>query len=370
MKHIAFFTQNLATGGVQKSVTTLANYLSQFYKITIILAEDNKPTAYTLDPRINTVKIHTKKINIKDEEAGKTIFNYRVTQLDTILEALSPDLVISYEDYNNLILLHTLTSCIKVISCRVSLEDSYTLESFIHLLKPDFYFEKIRAYYPQAATLICVSRAIETELQTLVPLSNTMVIYNGITPPKSPTQQVPYKNFILNVGRLHPQKGQKDLIYAFNEIKDKTDVDLIILGDGELKAELKALSQKLQITQRIHFLGFQDPTPYIKQCELFVFPSYYEGFSNVILEVISLQKPIIAYHYKGAEEILPCEALTQKGDITELASSMLTLLQKHEKRSQLALQLKKISKKFKRSKTLKMFHQNFKFLLKYDQTIF
>lgn len=363
MKKIAFFTQNLSTGGVQKSVTTLANYLREFYEVTIILAEDDKTTSYILHPSITILKIPTLKVNIRELGVGQVIFHYRVEQLDAILKTLAPDLVISYEDYNNLILLHTLTPCTKAISCRVSLEDSYTPESFIHLLEPSFYFEKIKIYYPQADAVICVSHAIQTELQALTPLSNTTVIYNGITPPKSPTQQVPYKNYILNVGRLHPQKGQKDLINAFNLIKDKISADLVIVGDGVLDEALKELTKTLKLTQRVHFTGFQSPYPYIQQCQLFAFPSYYEGFSNAILEVMSMTKPIIAYHYKGANEILPCNALTPKGDITLLADKLLALIQNDDARRELATQLHTISKEYHTSKTLESFHLQFKQLL-------
>jgi len=210
MKGIVIFTQNLDIGGVQKSVTTLANYLYLNYDITIVLAEDNKNIAYDIK-EIAIVKIKTKKIDITKPNIGDDIFKYRIDELDKILKKLKPDIAISYEDYNNLILLNTLYSCKKVISCRVSIVDSYTNKK-IHLLDKNFYYDNIKKYYQLADKIICVGKHIKNELNKNFNLTTTPTIYNGIEKYQHKIEDIKYDNNILNIGKLHPQKGKKDII--------------------------------------------------------------------------------------------------------------------------------------------------------------
>lgn len=364
MKKITFFTQNLSTGGVQKSVSNLANYLASYYDVSIILAEDNKPTSYSIDEKIKIYKIKTKKIDISKDGVGKVLFDYRVKELDKIMQGINADLNISYEDYNNLILLQTKSRCNKVISCRVSLSDSYKKDSFIHLLNSSFYFQMIKDTYTKADLVIAVAKHIENELVELNPKINSCTIYNGIKEMASIEDEIYDNNFILNVGRLHPQKGQKDLINAFNEIKNQTSKNLLILGDGELRKELESLIIELGLENRVFLKGFTNPYPYIKKCSLFVFPSYYEGFSNSILELMSMKKAIVSYSYKGANEILPKESLVELGDTKNLSKKMLHLLKNEKDKEILESKLYDISKEFTMQKSFESFHYEFEQLLR------
>jgi len=355
MKAIALFTQNLSTGGVQKSVSSLANYLSSIYKVNIILAEDDKSIEYELENGINIYKIKTKIIDIEKDGVGEEIFKYRVEALDAILEKLNVDLALSYEDYNNLILLQTKARCKKLVSCRVSLSQSYKTKNPIHLLDSSFYFEMIRELYPKADAVIAVANHIKDELLALNPSMKTCTIYNGIKELEVIKDSISDEDFILNIGRLHPQKGQKDLIYAFNSIKDEIEQNLIILGDGVLKKELESLILELDLGERVFLKGFSDPYPYIQKCDLFVFPSYYEGFSNSILEVMSMAKAIVSYNYAGANEILPLDSLVECSDIEGLSKKMLTYIKNKDANKLLADKLYLTSKNFSLEKNLKTF---------------
>lgn len=350
MKKIVIFTQNLDIGGVQKSVTTLANYLYLDYDITIVLAEDNKNIAYDIK-EIPVIKIKTKKIDITKPNIGEDIFKYRIDELDKILKKLKPDIAISYEDYNNLILLNTLYSCKKIISCRVSIKDSYTNKK-IHLLDKNFYYANIKKYYHLADKIICVGKHIENELNKDFNLNNTTTIYNGIEKYQDKVEDINYDNFILNIGRLHQQKGQKDLIIAFDMIKDKISQKLLIVGDGIEKDNLQSLIDELNLNDRVFLMGFDTPYKYIKRCDLFVFPSYYEGFSNTILEVMCMGKNILSYRYKGSEEILEDENLVKLGDIDILANKLLFYLSNKLENIKKAERLFSISKKFTLDDTL------------------
>jgi len=350
MKKIVIFTQNLDIGGVQKSVKTLSNYLASYCDIKIVLAEDNKNIAYDFN-NITILKIKTLDIDISQRDIGQMLFDYRIQEFDKILEQVQPDIVISYEDYNNLISLNTQYKCKKIISCRVSISDSFKNKK-IHLLSEEFYHENIQKYYPFADKIICVGKHIEKELINDFSLSNSMTIYNGIKTHQEKVEDIKYDNFIVTIGRLHPQKGQKDLIVAFDMIKDKISQKLLIVGDGIEKDNLQSLIDKLNLNDRVFLMGFDTPYKYIKKCDLFIFPSYYEGFSNTILEVMSMKKNIVSYNYKGSEEILFPENIVESANIESLANRILFYIENKNSNDILENKLYQRSQEFSLDQTL------------------
>ena len=353
MKKIVIFTQNLEFGGIQKSVANLANYLSFYFDVNIILAENNKPIHYEIDKKVQLHSIKILCINHKISNIGEKLFKYRVGELEKLLSQNKPDLVISYSDYHNLILLRSNFTGKKILSCRNSIESSYK-DKMIHLLSKDFYYDNIKKYYKKANKIIAVSNFVQYELRYKFNLDNVITIHNGIEE-KETNDEVSYDKFILNVGRLHKQKGQRDLIYSFNKIKNKISQNLVIVGDGVEKENLTNLIHDLGLTSRVFLAGFDESLKYIKKCDLFIFPSYYEGFSNTILEVMSCKKNIISYEYSGSKEILPKENLVPLGNIEQLASKIVYYLSNNKENKKLESLLYKRSKKLSLNKALKKY---------------
>jgi glycosyltransferase involved in cell wall biosynthesis len=352
MKKIIIFIQNLSFGGVQKSASTLANYLVNFYEVSIVLAENNKKNFYKIDSRINIFSIETKKFDLSNSEVGEQIFYYRVEELEKILQCKQADLIISYEDYNNLILLSTKYLALKVVSCRNCIEKKHTQSNLIHFLDKEFYVNKIEELYPISDLIITVSREIQNEVLELIKTKNIITIYNGISNDNKTIASTNYNNFILNVARLVPQKGQKDLIIAFNIIKNKITQNLIIVGEGEYKVVLEDLIKEYGLEERVFLVGYDNPYKYINKCDLFVFPSEYEGFSNAVLEVISSQKNIVAYNYAGSSEILFEDNLCELYNVKALSNKILYFLENKDLNTKLEKQLYERSKEFTLEKTL------------------
>jgi len=352
MKKIVFFLQNLINGGVQKSVVTLANYLIDFYDVSIILAENNTVINYKINKKIKIYLIETKKFDLTKNNVGMEIFNYRVNALEELLAKVEVDLVFSYEDYNNLILLSTKALCKKAISCRNCIEEKFTLLGHIHLLDNKFYIQKIKELYYKADLIVTVSKAIQNELSKFTYSKNIHTIYNGIS------QDIPYikptihNGYILNVARLVEQKGQKDLIKAFKMLEKQITQNLIIVGEGKNKKELEMLINHLNLKNRVYLVGFDNPYKYIQKCDLFVFSSYYEGFSNSILEVMACKKNIVSYQYDGSEEILFDDNLCTLKNIKELSKKILFYLTNKDKNEILAKKLYEKTKKFTIKNTL------------------
>jgi glycosyltransferase involved in cell wall biosynthesis len=124
----------------------------------------------------------------------------------------------------------------------------------------------------------------------------------------------------VTMGRLASQKGHWHLIRAFRKITDHMpEMELAILGEGPLEEYLKKLVSDLNLEDQIKFLGFQsNPYPHLANSTMFILPSLYEGFPNVLIEAMACGIPVLASDcYTGPREILAPETdyLHQTGNI-------------------------------------------------------
>lgn len=119
---------------------------------------------------------------------------------------------------------------------------------------------------------------------------------------KSPT------NFLLFVGRLSQVKGIKYLIHAMPDILLKhKNTKLIIIGDGELRAELKNMVDKLNIKHAIFFEGFkthEELRKYFATADIFIGPSLKEGFGLVFAEAASCGCIVVATDFPAVQDII------------------------------------------------------------------
>lgn len=101
---------------------------------------------------------------------------------------------------------------------------------------------------------------------------------------------------VMAMGRLSPEKGFDILINAFKGIVEKNNkAKLFILGDGPLKLSLENLIKKLNLEDNVYLVGQKSNPFYImKQCDLFVLSSHYEGQSMVLLEALTLNTNVLA----------------------------------------------------------------------------
>ncbi len=132
--------------------------------------------------------------------------------------------------------------------------------------------------------------------------------------------EILFRNYhvIINVGRLEDVKGQWYLIRIFSQLlKRKTDIKLVILGEGYLKEFLVKLSRELGLKTFVigedkfsedydcYFLGFQrNPYKFIANSTLFVGTSIGEPLGLVIIESLALGIPVIYSDSFGPREIL------------------------------------------------------------------
>ena len=129
-------------------------------------------------------------------------------------------------------------------------------------------------------------------------ITSSVVINNRATEFK-PKEYIGVENVLLSVGRLSEQKGFDMAISAASKLKkQQINFKWFIIGSGPLESKLKNQIKKEKVEDYVVLIGTKEnPYPYIKNCDLFVQPSRYEGKSVVIDEAKILAKPIVATAY-------------------------------------------------------------------------
>jgi glycosyltransferase involved in cell wall biosynthesis len=116
----------------------------------------------------------------------------------------------------------------------------------------------------------------------------------------------PSARLIGSVCRLVPQKGLMYALSAFGALAEEfPDLHYAIAGDGPLRGELEAQAKSLGVSERVHFLGWRADAPAVmRNFEVFVAPSLWEGFGLVFLEAMAGAVPILASNISAIPEIV------------------------------------------------------------------
>ena len=165
---------------------------------------------------------------------------------------------------------------------------------------------------------------------------NARVIYNPlnkkeiIKKSKQKTKKIFNSNKklrILNIGRLTDQKDQMTFLKSLKLIKNDIDFEASIIGRGNLKKKLQNYINVHDLRKSVRIYDYiENPYPIMKQSNLFILTSKFEGLPNVLLESLVLKKFIISSNcHTGPKEILlngKGGLLFKVGDYEELAEKI------------------------------------------------
>lgn len=193
--------------------------------------------------------------------------------------------------------------------------------------------------YTNINKIICVSKIAKDNFDNIYQQyrNKTMTIYNIVNIDeiiKLSQEKIEYEYncpTIISVGRLVEEKRFDLFIKAHSElIKEGINHKAIILGTGKLELQLKELIKDLNVENSFQLLGFKEnPYPYIKNADIFVMASDFEGLSMVIFEAIALKKIIVSTKFDAAKELLSNEStatLVDCGDYMALKEAIKKIL--------------------------------------------
>ena len=151
-------------------------------------------------------------------------------------------------------------------------------------------------------------RTINQNNPDLFPENKITLIYNGININNfSDCEDRKNSKLILgNVARLEYQKGHKYLIEIARILKDKgLDFELRIVGQGSLYQKIEKMITENKLSDYVQLLGFRsDINVFLKDIDIFLLSSLWEGFGYVIAEAMACYIPVVAFNVSSNPEIV------------------------------------------------------------------
>jgi len=309
-KKILFIIPSLQGGGAERVTANILNAMDKnLFEPSLILFQTKSDYMHSLPPKL-PIAILSKKY--------RWDFFKLILCLRQHIKLNKPDVVVSALFYANLI------SIISVAGLRnkprlIIAVHNYPGKSINATRFAALKQLLVRYLYRYADKIIVVSKCIKEYLirNMQVEPSRIEVIYNPvpIEEIKRQMHQSVSKRMlkkqgdirIIAIGRLTAQKRIDRLLRAFARVRaEKHNVSLVILGQGEMRAELDLLSKKLGISSHVNFAGFQaNPYEWLSNSDLFVLSSDYEGFPMVILESMVCGVPVLSTNCpSGPDEVI------------------------------------------------------------------
>ena len=201
-------------------------------------------------------------------------------------------------------------------------KDDYDIEVSFTIMNPAFPFSKrkevkkialIHGSIEAFLKIIAISKKTRESIETVYPMFQNKIqtIYNGydFTALLEKSEEIPTvtleKNSICVIGRLEYLKGTDRVLEVFNELQNEVnDVHLYYIGSGEQESFLKGEVERLQLQNKVHFLGYQkNPYSILKQAKVLCSLSKQEGFSGAVVEAVTLGIPFVSTNVGGALEL-------------------------------------------------------------------
>lgn len=338
-KNIVIVMPTLTSGGAERVISILANsWIKQGYQVTLILWNaDNK--FYTIDERIRIIDLNFRYKN----QIEKIYKQFRVIySLRQILKSIQPTFVLSFLPLNNIV---TLISSLFLNMNIIVSERNNPKELNIDLSKRLFFLRNF-LYTKYANGIIAQTELAKTLISQEFPNKKIIAIPNPIKR-TNVNRDKTETNLLLNIGRLHPQKGQLDLIDIIASLKTK-NVKLVILGEGSLRSELEAKIKLLNLEDTVLLKGaVNNIDEWFEKASIFVFSSKYEGFPNALAEAMLSGIPAISYDCDTGPSELIINAkngfLIPLNDKQEFANKIDLLLNDENLKNKFSEESKKLS---------------------------
>lgn len=285
-KKLLFYVDQLGNGGAERVASVLLNSFSDNEFKKYILSFEKADIEYSIPEDIKKEYILTKK----NRESTIRVINWvkRVEKIRDTIKKYSPDIILSLaKPTTNLYLL--LACCglnIKIILSERSSPNYYPKSLFMRKVRNFSYLLASGVVFQSESARDYFSKSIQKK---------GIVIPNPILPDLPTIHNEKSNKRIITACRLSEEKNLPMLIKSFWLFEQKyPDYYLEIYGDGPCRKELEDLALRLNIHNKVKFMGFTKNV-HLKMAEggIFVLTSNFEGLSNSMLEAMAIGMPVI-----------------------------------------------------------------------------
>ena len=288
--HILTFAQDLSGGGVERAQLRLASeWLAAGRRVTLVIGDPSGPLAAELPPGLA----------IEQLGDGRYLAQHRIA---AIVRRLRPDLLFCAGNHYTLVaawirlrLGPDAPPIVGKLSNAVDRGDQGRIAAAAHrvwLARHGRFLDHLVAMTPATAARAAFLMRMEGRTSVIPNPPASKVAVADPDDVASP-QYAPAPRTILGVGRLVPQKRWDRLIAAVPALP--ADVQVVILGEGELRAALERQVREAGLSARVHLPGHAaDPLPAMARARVLALSSDYEGVPGVLREALSVGTPVVA----------------------------------------------------------------------------
>ena len=297
-KKLIIFIPSIEDGGVEKNLFILLNYLEKKIK-NITLLTYQKPKVKLK----KNIKIISPSINFLNLKGRYSKYILCLMVLFKILFFDKKNTVLSFQANIFCIALCILFK-IKIISRSNSSSAGWSQNKIKQLI--------FKYYFPKADKIIVNSLKFKSEMDKKYKIKTDCILnpfefkkIKKLSNDKCENVFKKKKLKLISIGRLTKQKDFITLIKAIKNCQ-RQNVQLIIIGKGSEESKLKEFVIENNLSEKIKFLGYKkNPFKYLKQADILILTSIFEGSPNVLVEAQYLKKFVISTDCPtGPKEIL------------------------------------------------------------------
>ncbi|WP_427042352.1 glycosyltransferase [Fusobacterium sp. SB021] len=316
MKKILFLIYNLDGGGAEKVLLKILEKIDKNkFKIDLFLIKKEGVYLKEFETKFKDITIRTPYDNLSKNKLLNRI-QYKLKHKKVRKSLKNPEIFKEFikEKYDTQIaflegmssIYLSKTECRnKIAWVHVDLEKHRTMT-----------IDKEREIYKNYNKIICVSNQAKNSFDKIYPeySNKSTIIYNPIDKEEiinkssEEVEKFRDKNIVtfIAIGRLNEQKGFDILLKAHKLLKDENlENNIVILGEGTERKNLEKYILENDLEKSVKLLGFKkNPYPYLKQSDIYILSSRYEGYSLTVAEALVLNKAIISTRCIGPMELL------------------------------------------------------------------
>jgi glycosyltransferase involved in cell wall biosynthesis len=287
-RSVALVISSLEPGGAERVVAVLTSlWAEKGWRVTVVTLSAKSSDHYSLHPRVTRIALNMIASSRGLCHALRTNWK-RVAALRAALHSIRPDIVVSFVTQTNVIVLAAL------LATRVPVIVSERVDPRAHDIGLVWRLGRL-LLYRRASAIVVQTRSVVAWARTVVPLRKIWVIPNPARKLHEPTRPRD-DTIVLAAGRLEKRKGFDVLLEAFAVSRlIQRGYRLVILGEGPERGALVSLAARLGIVSAVDMPGLESsPEEWMERASVFVLPSRYEGFPNVLVEAMAMGCAVIA----------------------------------------------------------------------------